>query len=176
MDKMASWRCAGTVNCYLVFGLVRLYHTSSTISHRKKRSSLVIQHFLARGGPIFFVIRHAVHHDAAPLRGSRCKASATARGLRAVNAGASAGPSGVRRPCSQLRRVATLTPIMRANSVCDALSFSRTDFTSAGRKVVTRAGFMMPRRIFPACRMLVSSSWNDLSFMWTPPGRAWSAP
>lgn len=33
MDKMASWRCAGTGNGYFVLGLVRLYHTTSTISH-----------------------------------------------------------------------------------------------------------------------------------------------
>jgi len=33
MDRPASWRYAGTVNCYFVFGLVRLYHTVSTTIH-----------------------------------------------------------------------------------------------------------------------------------------------
>jgi hypothetical protein len=46
------------------------------------------------------------------------RASATAFGfLAATRNNANAGPSGVRRPCSQFRNVATLTPIMRANSV-----------------------------------------------------------
>lgn len=100
-----------------------------------------------------------LHPYAAPRRDSRWSASATARGLRAATRSrARAGPSGVRRPCSQLRNVATLTPIMRANCVCDALSFSRMLFTSAGRNMVTRAGLSRPRRILPACLILLNSS------------------
>lgn len=61
------------------------------------------------------IVAHSpVSYYAALLHGSRCRASATARGLRAATRrSARAGPSGVRRPCSQLRRVATLMPIMR---------------------------------------------------------------
>jgi hypothetical protein len=33
MNKMVSWRSTGTVNCYFVFVLVRLYHTTSTTNH-----------------------------------------------------------------------------------------------------------------------------------------------
>jgi hypothetical protein len=44
-----------------------------------------------------------------------CSASATALGFcAATRRSASAGPSGVRRPCSQFCSVATLTPIIRA--------------------------------------------------------------
>jgi hypothetical protein len=46
-------------------------------------------------------------------------AAATTSGFDAATfSKARAGPSG-RRPCSQFRSVAKLTPIMRANSVCD---------------------------------------------------------
>ena len=35
MNRMVTWRCAGKGTCYFVFafGLVRMYHTTSTISH-----------------------------------------------------------------------------------------------------------------------------------------------
>ncbi len=39
--------------------------------------------------------------------------------------------------CSQLRSVATLTPIMKANSVRDAVILSWRAFTPASRKVVS---------------------------------------
>jgi len=45
-----------------------------------------------------------------------------------------------RHRCSQLRSVATLTPIIRANSLCDFPSFTRPVFTSAGRNVKVRDG------------------------------------
>ncbi len=70
-----------------------------------------------------------------PTRGSSyaLNASATAPGFSAATfRRARAGPSGVRRPCSQLRRVATLTPIMRANSDCDLSSLMRIALMSAG--------------------------------------------
>jgi hypothetical protein len=67
---------------------------------------------------------------------------------------ASAGPSGVRRPCSQLRSVAMLTPIMSANSLCDLPSLLRIAFTSAGANVKARDAFAPPRRMRPACRTL----------------------
>ena len=50
---------------------------------------------------------------------------------------ASAGPSGLRRPCSQLRSVPTLTPIISANSLCDWPRRARRAFTSAGLNFVT---------------------------------------
>jgi hypothetical protein len=92
----------------------------------KEGSSFVIQHIAARDRPAFFdsvlVVRPPALYYAAPLRDSRCRA--TAWGLRAATRrSASVGPSGIRRPCSQLRKVALLTPIMSANSICDALSF-----------------------------------------------------
>lgn len=74
-----------------------------------------------------------------------------------------AGPSGVRLPCSQLRSVATLTPIISANSACDALSFSRTLFTSAERNVVTRAGLSLPRRIFLRAAPIVRCARENLN-------------
>jgi hypothetical protein len=49
-----------------------------------------------------------------------------------------------RLPCYQLRSVATLTPIIRANSLCDFPSFTRTAFTSAGRNVNVGDGFRAP--------------------------------
>lgn len=35
MGMPTSWKCVGTAHCYFGFGLVRLYHTTSTISHVK---------------------------------------------------------------------------------------------------------------------------------------------
>ena len=92
------------------------------------------------------------------------KASATALGLSAATLSrARAGPSGIRRPCSQFCSVARLTPIIRANSDCDFPSLRRIDLISAGRKVNTRAGLTFPRRIRPACRTLLRRSWKALS-------------
>jgi hypothetical protein len=58
---------------------------------------------------------------------------------------ASAGPSGLRRPCSQLRSVATLTPIMSENSAWDFPNLARIAFTSAGANLNTREGRAAPR-------------------------------
>jgi len=103
---------------------------------------------------------------AAPRLGSVCRASMTAFGfLAATRSKAKAGPSGVRRPCSQFRSVATLTPIMSANSAWDARSLDRTACTSVGRKVIVLDARRVPRRIWPACRTLVSSSRNAPSFI-----------
>jgi hypothetical protein len=55
--------------------------------------------------------------------------------------------SGICVTCSQLRNVATLTPIISANSDCDTPSFARTARTSAGRNAFVREGFNVPRRI-----------------------------
>jgi hypothetical protein len=37
LNKIVTWRCAGKGKCYFVFvfvfGLVRMYHTTSTINH-----------------------------------------------------------------------------------------------------------------------------------------------
>ena len=44
---------------------------------------------------------------------------------------------------------ATLTPIMSGKSVCDALNFSQTLFTSAGRNVVTRQASLCRDVSFP---------------------------
>ncbi len=63
----------------------------------------------------------------------------------ATRSGARAGPSGVRRPCSQLRSGATLTPIVRANSACEALSSARTALTSSGLSTAVREGRSTPR-------------------------------
>jgi len=74
------------------------------------------------------------------------RAAATALGFSAATRNnAIAGPSGIRRPCSQLRSVATLTPIIIANSGCDFFKLARIAFTSAGRKVNERAGVIFPR-------------------------------
>jgi hypothetical protein len=58
------------------------------------------------------------------------------------------------RPCSQWRNVATLTPIIIANSVCETSSFARTARTSAGSNAVVLDGFIVPRRMRPARRTL----------------------
>jgi hypothetical protein len=101
-----------------------------------------------------------------PRLRSVCSASTTAFGfLAATRRSASAGPSGVRLPCSQLRSVATLTPIMRAKCVWDAPSLALTARTSAGRNAVIRDGFSVPRRIRPACRTPVSSSSKAVCFI-----------
>jgi hypothetical protein len=72
-------------------------------------------------------------------------AAATISGFTAATfSKARAGPSGRRRPCSQFRSVATLTPIMRANSACDFPSCPRIDFTSTGANAVTRRQLTLP--------------------------------
>jgi len=92
-------------------------------------------------------------------------ASATAFGLcAAISSRARAGPSGTRRPCSQFCNVATLTPIIRANSACDLPSLRRIDLMSAGRNVKTRAAFILPRLMRPACRILLTRFRKSLSF------------
>ena len=94
----------------------------------------------------------------------------TARGFAAATRSrARAGPSGERRPCSQFRRVATLTPIRRANSVCDLPRFSLIARTSSRLKWNTRDGRRAPRRIAPAWRMLVTRVSNSLALTETPP-------
>ena len=66
---------------------------------------------------------------------SVCSASMTAFGLRAATrSNANAGPSGVRRPCSQLRSVATLTPIMSAK--LDPAGIAVTDHARRVRRRV----------------------------------------
>jgi len=80
--------------------------------------------------------------------------------LAATSSNAMAGPSGVLRPCSQLRRVATLTPIIIANSTCVCPSCRRTALMSVASKTWTREGLASFRRIFPACFTLVTSSSN----------------
>ena len=47
----------------------------------------------------------------------------------AIRSSASAGPSGLRRPCSQFRSVCTLMPIALANSTWDATGNPLDDFT-----------------------------------------------
>ena len=87
------------------------------------------------------LISHLSFHGSAlhwSLLGSQRSTSATELGLcAATSKNASAEPSGMRRPCSQSRKAATLTPIMSGKSVYDASNFSHTLFTSAGRNVVT---------------------------------------
>ncbi len=82
---------------------------------------------------------------AAPRRRGRCNASTTAAGLWAATCNnARAGPSGIRRPCSQFLSVAPLTPIMSANADCDWPRSARTAFTSVGLNVTAcapRGGF-----------------------------------
>jgi hypothetical protein len=56
------------------------------------------------------------------------------------------------------RKVETLTPIISANSLCEARSFFRTALMSAGLNTVTREDRMAPRRMRPACRTLASNS------------------
>jgi hypothetical protein len=56
-----------------------------------------------------------------------------------------------------LRKVATLTPIIRANSDWDLPIRRRIALMSSGSNTKTRAGLVSPRRILPACRMLLVS-------------------
>jgi hypothetical protein len=71
-------------------------------------------------------------------------------------------------PCSQLRSVATLTPIIRANSLCDFPSLTRTAFTTAGRNVNVRDGFRASRRMRPACRTLAANALTAAPFVEIP--------
>ena len=85
--------------------------------------------------------------------GYASRAADTASGLSAATLSkARAEPCGLRRPCSQFCNVATLTPIMRANSDCDLSSRRRIARTSTDAHSVTRPGLSFPRRILPACR------------------------
>jgi hypothetical protein len=65
----------------------------------------------------------------------------------------------------QLRSVATLTPIIMANSSCDFLSFFRMACTSSGVNVNSREGCASPRRIRPASRTLSISSSKSSGFI-----------
>ena len=85
---------------------------------------------------------------------------------------ARAGPSGRRRPCSQFRSVATLTPIMRANSDCDRCRLCRTALISTGPISKTREGVLLPRLMSPASLVLVTNSLKSSSFTSTPLGSA----
>jgi len=87
------------------------------------------------------------------------RAFATASGFwAATRSRACAGPSGTRRFCFQSRSLATLTPIIIANSVCDFPGLSRMALTSAGWKVTAPLGRTFLRRICPACRTLLARS------------------
>jgi hypothetical protein len=91
--------------------------------------------------------------------GCVCRASVTAFGLRAATPGnASAGPSGVRLSCSQFRNVATLTPINKAHSACEASSFARTALTSVGSNAVVRPDRPVARQVADDWRTLETNS------------------
>jgi len=68
------------------------------------------------------VLRGVIHQGPSQRLWGFPKRSSAAHALDPLG---DVGPSGRRRPCSQLRRVATLTPIISANSRCDLLSLSR---------------------------------------------------
>jgi hypothetical protein len=54
--------------------------------------------------------------------------------------------------CSQFCTVAILTPIIRANSLCDFPRHCRIDRMSSGSTTVNRDALIVPRLILPACR------------------------
>jgi len=72
-----------------------------------------------------------------------------------------AGPSGFRRPCSQLRSVATLIPIREANLSCDRPYCSRIFRTSDSGNSMLREGFALPFMIAAPCLTLSSNSTNS---------------
>ena len=76
-----------------------------------------------------------------------------------------AGPSGLRRPCSQLRSVAVLIPMRIANLSCERPYWSRIFFTSDSAKVKVRAGFIVRLIIAPPCFTLLRSSSKSSFFI-----------
>src|SRR5271157_360884 len=104
-----------------------------------------MDHFLQR---VFFILKTQPVIQAS-------SASATALGFcSAILNKARAGPSGLRRPCSQFWSVATLTPIIKANSLWDFFNRLRIARTSAGLMFLILVGFRDPRFMRPACLML----------------------
>ena len=68
------------------------------------------------------------------------------RGLRDNSASSTAGPSGARLPCSQLRRVPGETPICCENATCERPVLRRTAETSTARGICSlRPGTFSPR-------------------------------
>ena len=78
------------------------------------------------------------------------------------------GPSGFRRPCSQLRSVATLIPIREANLSCDRPYCSRIFRTSDSGNSMLREGFALPFMIAAPCLTLSSNSTNSSFFINIP--------
>jgi len=96
-----------------------------------------------------------------PGEGARSVNSSMAAGLcLASRSSTRAGPSGLRRPCSQFRTVATLIPNADANCVCESSSWRRMSRTSISSSEVVLAATCSPRRMAPPSRMLSSSSLN----------------
>jgi hypothetical protein len=92
--------------------------------------------------------------------------------LEATRRRAKAGPSGVRRPCSQLRRVATLTPIMRANSVCDVHSLVRTARTSVGEEFGHARWFHRTPSYVPPAELHANGVFKRTAPWWSATGKA----
>ncbi len=119
--------------------------------------------------------------DAAPGLPRPCRAdgrttSQTASGcLAATCRSTRAGPSGIRRPCSQLRSVFTLIPSRAANPSCDSRYVARRRFTFGPSTTKAREAAVSPRRMAPPWRTLAMSWSNNRSFTRTPPRRSSSA-
>lgn len=85
-----------------------------------------------------------------PCRADGRTTSQTASGcLAATCSSTRAGPSGIRRPCSQLRSVFTLIPSRAANPSCDSRYVARRRFTFAPSTTKARDGGVSPRRMAP---------------------------
>src|SRR5882724_11619080 len=104
---------------------------------------------------------------AAPFAGAARRILRTVTGSRSISvSNTRAGPSGTRRPCSQLRSVPRLTPNVRANSSCERSVFSRTALTSPSSAKWTTApvpspltcamASRRPRAIFLNASLLIS--------------------
>ena len=77
--------------------------------------------------------------------------SSTIRGLcQSIASNTRAGPSGVRRPCSQLRKVPRDTPIWRENAACDSPVLRRTADTLTTRSGQLERSSGAPRPSFGA--------------------------
>jgi len=85
-------------------------------------------------------------------------------------------PSGFRRPCSQLRRVAGLMPMRAANFDWLKRYLFRTALTSGSPKWDAREGLLWPRRMAPPSRTLSRSSSKRSRFMGTPIRRSAARP
>ena len=110
-----------------------------------------------RRGPAGWILFSAVLLLARSSRASGCF-SATCSNIRA-------GPSGLRRPCSQLRSVAVLIPMRIANLSCERPYCSRIFLTSDSAKVKVRAGFIVRFIIAPPCFTLLRSSSKSSFFI-----------